>query len=385
MSEAAPKGPLSGITVIDLSRILAGPYCTLMMAELGARVIKVEAPKTGDDARQFGPFVDGKSAYFMSINRGKESISLNLKDDDDRKTFEKLLEIGDVVVENFRPGTMEKLGYGWDTLHDRYPKLVYAAASGFGHSGPDSKRAAYDMVVQGMGGIMSVTGTPGGEPVRVGMSIGDIGAGLYTAIGVLAALRHRDLTGEATKVDVGMFDVQLALVENAVMRYFLTGNAPGPLGARHPTITPFEAFDAKDGHIIIAAGNDNLFNQLCDTIDRQDLKQDPRFSSNPLRTENVDALEAELEKTLTTKTVDAWQVIMDKAGIPAGPINDVGRAISHPQAAARDMIVTAEDPDLGTVKMVGNPIKISGFTETGTRRPAPALDENGADIRRQLG
>ena len=212
------SGPLSGVTVVDLSRILAGPYCTLLMAELGARVIKVETPKTGDDARAYGPFLKGKSAYFMSVNRGKESIALNLKDKGDRAIFEKLLAKADVIVENFRPGTMEKLGYGWEQLHARYPKLIYAAASGFGHSGPDSLRPAYDMVVQGMGGIMSITGNEGQPPARVGMSIGDVGAGLFTAIAVNAAIVHRLKTGEATKVDIAMFDCQLALLENEIGR-----------------------------------------------------------------------------------------------------------------------------------------------------------------------
>lgn len=218
MAAEQTAGPLSGITVVDLSRILAGPYCTLMMAELGARVIKVETPGTGDDARHYGPFVNGKSAYFQSVNRGKQSIALNLKDDGDRATFDKLLEKADVIVENFRPGTMEKLGYGWEDLHAKYPKLIYAAASGFGHSGPDMKRPAYDMVVQGMGGIMSITGHPGSPPTRIGTSIGDIGAGLFTAIGVMSALFSRAMTGEARKVDIGMFDCQVALLENAAMR-----------------------------------------------------------------------------------------------------------------------------------------------------------------------
>ena len=255
----ASKGPLSGIVVVDLSRILAGPYCTLLMAEMGARVIKVEPPKGGDDARAYGPFVNGKSTYFASVNRGKESIALDLKADADRKIFEKLLEKADVIVENFRPGTMEKLGYGWDTLHKNYPKLIYASASGFGHTGPNSKDPAYDMVVQGMGGIMSITGNEGQPPARVGMSIGDVGAGLFTAVAVNAALVHRLKTGESTKVDIAMFDCQLALLENAIMRYTVEGEIPGPLGARHPTITPFQAFATSDGAIIIAAGNDGLF------------------------------------------------------------------------------------------------------------------------------
>jgi CoA:oxalate CoA-transferase len=248
----AQLGPLSGITIVDMSRILAGPYCTLLLAELGARVIKVETPQ-GDDAREYGPFVNGKSTYFASVNRGKESIALDLKTPADREIFERLLDKADALVENFRPGTMERLGYGWDTLHDRYPRLIYAAASGFGHTGPYSKYPSYDMVVQGLGGIMSITGIPDGPLVRVGTSVGDLAGGLYTAIALNAAFLHRERTGEATKVDVALFDCQLALLENAIMRYTTTGEIPGPLGARHPSITPFEALATADGHIIIAA------------------------------------------------------------------------------------------------------------------------------------
>src|SRR5665213_524058 len=259
----AVKGPLSGVSVVDLSRILAGPYCTMLMAEMGARIIKVEPPGQGDDARAYGPFIKGVSRYFASIDRGKESIVLDLKKDEDKRIFEKLLEIADVVVENFRPGTMEKLGYGWEDLHPRYPRLIYAAASGFGHTGPYSRHPAYDMVVQGLGGVMSITGYPGEPPARVGMSIGDIGAGLYTTIAVNAALFHRERSGEATKIDIGMLDCQIALLENAVMRYTVLGEIPGPLGARHPTITPFQALATQGGSIIIAAGNDGLFQKLC--------------------------------------------------------------------------------------------------------------------------
>jgi CoA:oxalate CoA-transferase len=377
-------GPLSGVTVVDLSRILAGPYCTMLMAELGARIIKVETPGTGDDARHYGPFLKGKSAYFMSINRGKESIALDLKKESDRATFEKLLATADVVVENFRPGTMEKLGYGWDSLHKKFPKLIYAAASGFGHSGPDSQRPAYDMVVQGMGGIMSITGQPGGPPMRIGMSIGDIGAGLYTCIGVNSALYHRAQTGEATKVDIGMFDCQLALLENAILRYFLSGKAPGPLGVRHPNIAPFEAFDAADGFIIIAAGNDSLFVKLCAAIGRPELAKEERFKTNDLRLQSMEQLKTELEKVLKTQPVAHWLKVLDAAGIPAGPINNVGQAIESPQAKARNMIVTAEDPVAGTVRLVGNPIKLSGFPDPATRQPAPELDGDRARILKGL-
>src|SRR6266480_7143592 len=296
--DMAQPGPLSGITIIDLSRILAGPYCTLLLAELGARVIKVEPPQQGDDARQYGPFKNGKSAYFASVNRGKESIALDLKAAADREIFERLLDKADAVVENFRPGTMEKLGYGWDALHQRYPRLIYAAASGFGHSGPYSHCPAYDMVVQGLGGIMSITGHPGMPPTRIGTSIGDLAGGLYTAVALNAALLHRERTGEATKVDVALFDCQLALLENAIMRYTSTGEIPGPMGARHPSITPFEAFPTRDGNIIIAAGNDGLFNSLARALDRADLARNPLFQTNPLRNQHQPALKAEIEGVL---------------------------------------------------------------------------------------
>lgn len=246
-----PKGPLTGTTVIDLTRVLAGPYCTMVLSDLGARVIKVERPVVGDDARHIGPFINEKSAYFMSLNRGKESIALDLKTLEDKETFLSLLEGADVLVENYRPGTMEKLGLGWEFLSKKFPNLIYAAASGFGHSGPYSKRPAYDMVVQGMGGIMSLTGHEGSPPTRVGTSVGDITAGLFTAIGISSALYHRAQTGQPQKIDVAMLDCQVALLENAIARYFASGQVPGPLGARHPSITPFQAFKAKDGHLIM--------------------------------------------------------------------------------------------------------------------------------------
>ena len=375
-TKTTPKGPLSGITVIDLSRILAGPYCTLMLAELGARVIKIEAPETGDDARQYGPFVNGKSAYFQSVNRGKESLVLNLKAETDKIIFKKLLAKADIIVENFRPGTMEKLGFGWDTLKQEYPKLIYASASGFGHSGPDMYRPAYDMVVQGMGGIMSVTGHPGSPPTRIGMSIGDIGSGLYATIGIQAALYHRQLTGEATKVDIGMLDCQLALLENAVMRYHVSGTAPGPLGARHPSITPFEAYQTKDGYIIISAGNDALFAKLCDALGKPEWVTDARYTTNDLRNQNVEALKTEMEAVLGTKMTSHWVDSLGDFGIPASPINDIGQASSHPQTIARNMIVSIDDPITGPMKVSGNPIKISGFEDPKTRSPAPNLDEN---------
>ncbi len=380
----AVAGPLTGIVVLDLTRVLAGPYCTMVLADLGARVIKVEAPGAGDDARHFGPFIGGKSAYFMSLNRGKESIALDLKGEADRAVFERLLAQADVLVENFRPGAMERLGYGWEDLHRAHPRLIYAAASGFGHSGPLSRRAAYDMVVQGMGGIMSITGQPGGPPTRVGTSIGDITAGLFTAVGVAAALHFRHATGTGMKIDVAMLDCQIAILENAIARYCATGEVPGPLGARHPSITPFEAFATKDAHIIVAAGNDALFAKLCQTVGRPDLAGNPLFLTNDQRTRHVEALKDEIEDALATRPAAEWLRVLDDAGVPCAPINNVAEALAEPQVLARNMVVGLDDADAGPLKVAGNPIKMSAFPDPATRAAAPALDGDRARILDEL-
>ncbi len=390
MIQAKPSGPLSGITVLDLTRVLAGPYCTMVLADLGARVIKVEPPKKGDDARAIGPFLKGrngveKSAYFLSLNRGKESIALDLKAKAGRRIFEALLAKADILVENYRPGVMEKLGYGWEVLHKNHPKLIYAAASGFGHTGPYRGRAAYDMVVQAMGGIMSVTGQPGGPPVRVGTSIGDITAGLFTAIGIGSALYGRERTGRGRKIDVGMLDCQIAILENAIARYQASGISPGPLGARHPSIAPFAAFRTKDDPVVIAAGNDGLFQKLAESLDIPGMATDERFRSNDLRCRNSDALTLEMEQALAGKSAEDWLAILAKAGIPSGPINNVEQALNDPQILARNMVVRAEDAEVGALKMAGNPIKLSDMEDPATRTPAPDLDQDRRAILKELG
>ncbi|MEN3975587.1 CoA transferase [Emcibacter sp. SYSU 3D8] len=378
-------GPLAGLLVLDLTRVLAGPYCTMVLADLGARVIKVETPGTGDDSRHIGPFIEEKSAYFMSLNRGKESIALDLKAEDDRAIFEDLLARADILVENYRPGVMEKLGYGWDLLHERFPALIYAAASGFGHSGPYRTRPAYDMVVQGMGGIMSITGHPGGPPTRVGSSVGDITAGLFATIGINAALYHRASTGQGMKIDVAMLDCQIAILENAIARYAATGEAPGPLGARHPSITPFAAYQAQDGWIIIAAGNNGLFEKLCGVLGRPELLADPDFASNDMRTQNVDRLAHEMEFTLRHQPVAHWMDLLEQAGVPCGPINNVEQALNDPHVRARNMVVTVDDPVTGPLEIAGNPIKLSAFGDPSTRGPVPDLDGGRAAILAWLG
>jgi len=366
--------PLAGLTVLDLSRVLAGPYCTLILSQLGARIIKVEMPGTGDDSRGFGPFVNGKSLYFSSINYDKQSIALNLKQPADREVFEGLAAMSDVLVENFRPGTMEKLGIGWDTLHPKYPDLIYAAVSGFGDTGPYSRLAAYDMVVQGMGGIMSMNGQPGAPPTRVGVSIGDLTAGLYLTIGVLAALHKRSQGGGAVKVDVAMLDCQIAMLEDALPAYLCAGIVARPLGSKHPEIAPFQVYTSQDSYLVIAAGNDHLFGLLAGALNRPDLLENPNYKTNALRRANVDQLEADMERTLKTRTTKQWLDTLHAAGVPCGPVNTVADVAVDPQVAARDMIVPIPDPVIGNLRVPGNPIKMSGVVGRSTHCPAPAVD-----------
>lgn len=370
-------GPLRDITVVDLTRVLAGPYCTMVLCDLGARVIKVERPGVGDDARHIGPFVDGVSAYFASLNRGKESVALDLHDDTDRARFDELLAGADVLVENFRPGVMARLGYGWEEVHARHPSLVYASVSGFGQTGPYATRPAYDMVVQAMGGIMSITGEAGGVPTRVGTSIGDITAGLFTATGIVTALYHRALTGEGVRVDVGMLDGQVAILENAIARYEATGAVPGPIGNRHPSITPFGAYRAADGWVVVAAGNDAVFERLCRALGAEDLLDDPRFATNERRTEHVDALTERLEQILGQRSVADWLEHLGAADVPCGPVNTVADVLADPHVRARTMVVEVDDPALEGFTVAGNPIKLSGFPDPPTRGPVPRLGEHG--------
>ncbi len=374
-------GPYHGLKVVDLTRVLAGPYCTMMLADLGATVIKVEPPKTGDDARHIGPFIKGKSAYFMSLNRGKHSIALDLKANADRAVFERLLGEADLLVENYRGGTMEKLGYDWPTLHARFPKLIYVAISGFGHTGPYKTKPAYDMVVQGMGGVMSLTGQPGSPPTRVGTSIGDIAAGLFALSSIGATLYHRERTGEAQKIDIAMLDCQVALLENAIARYVATGTPPGPLGSRHPSITPFAAFQTADQPIIIAAGNNGLFAKLCEAVGAPSLATDARFTTNDQRNTNHAAIAQELGQALAANTASHWLGKIEAAGVPCGPINNVAQVLADEHVLSRNMVVTMQDGDIGELKLAGNPMKLSAFSDAKTRPPAQNLDQRGAEIR----
>ena len=377
-------GPLKNLLVLDLTRVLVGPYCTMMLSDLGARVIKVEAPEVGDDSRNFGPFVEEYSAYFMSLNRGKESIALNLKNSDDKKIFDKILAKADILVENFKPGTLEKWGYGWKDICEKYPKLIYASASGFGQTGPLKELPAYDMVVQGMGGLMSVTGQPNSEPTRVGTSIGDITAGLFTTIGINAALYDREKTGKGTFIDVSMLDCQIAILENAIARYLSKNEIPKPMGSRHPSIAPFEAFKTKDSHIIIAAGNDKLFEKLCNVLEMSELFNDEKFNTNSLRSKNIDELKLILEDKLSSKITTDWVRLMEEERIPCGPIYNIKEAVENPQVQSRNMIVKAYHKVIGDFKLAGNPIKMSSYKDETTRGDIPDLDEHREKILKEF-
>jgi len=375
-----PAGPFSGLLVVDLTRVLAGPFCTMLLAELGARVIKVENPNGGDDTRGFVPSWQGKSAYYLSLNRGKESIALKLKDERDRRMLLAMVRAADVVVENFRAGTMDHLGLGYDGLRHENPRLIYASVSGFGHTGPWRSKPAYDMIVQALGGLMSLTGQEGGPPTKAGTSVADLAGGLYTTIGIAAALYQREKTGAGSKVDVAMLDSLLSMLEHGVMRYAATGEVPKPIGNRHPSIAPFELYSAADRPLVIAVGNDSLFQRLCEAIGRPGLAVDSRYRTNQLRTSNADDLKSDLEIVLRTQSAAHWVELLEAAGVPCALVQTVGDAVEMPQIKARNMIVTA-----GGLRMTGNPIKLEGFSDPPTRSPAPDLDADGQRLRGEFG
>lgn len=380
--------PLRDLVVLDLSRVLAGPFCTMLLSDLGARVIKVERPGCGDDAREIGPFVGGESAYFASVNRGKESIALDLTDPKDRPVFEALLTRADVLVENFRPGAMARLGYSFEAVHAINRALVYASVSGFGQSGPDASLPAYDAVVQALGGIMSVTGPEGGPPTRVGTSVADISGGMFAAVGILTCLLERTRTGLGRHVDVAMLDGQVAMLENALARLGATGVAPGPLGGHHSSIAPFGTFQAADGQVVIAAGNDDLFAKCASALGVAQMASDARFASNQLRCSNRPELVSEMENVLRRAPAGEWITALQAAGVPCGEVRDVAQVVADPHVKARNMVVALEgdgDSPLQGLAVAGNPIKLSGVADPPTRPLPPLLDADRAAILSELG
>ncbi|HWP99621.1 MAG TPA: CoA transferase [Vicinamibacterales bacterium] len=384
MTSASAPGPLVGVTVVDVSRVLTGPFCTLLLADMGARVIKVEQPGRGDETRAWGPpFVGGESAYFLSVNRNKESLALDLKHPGASAVVERLLARADVFVENFRPGTAARLKLAYEQLAPRYPRLVYCSISGFGQTGPRRSEPGYDAVVQAEGGLMSITGPEEGPGYRLGVAIADLAAGLYAAFGIVLALVARERSGHGQLVDVGMLDATVSLLTYQAGIHFAGGH-PRALGNRHPTIAPYDTFPAADGEIVIAVGNDDQWRRLCAAAGLEPLAADPRFATNPDRVRRYAELRPLLEAALRPRPREHWLARLREAGVPCGAVRSVAEALADAQLAAREMIVTLAHPTAGAVRTLGVPVKLSR-SPGAVRTPPPLLGEHTDRILAELG
>lgn len=378
------NGVLNGVKVLDLTRVLAGPYCGMLLADMGATVYKIEMPVKGDDSRAFGPFVKGESVYYMNFNRGKEGCTLNLKTPEGKEIFKEMVKKADVVIENYRPGTMEKLGLGYDVLKEVNPGIIYGAVSGFGHTGPYSKRAGYDIIGQAMGGLMSTTGWPGGEPTRTGTPIGDVLGGLSLTIGVLGALVNKQKTGEGEKVDVSLVDSVVSAMTNINMIYLATGKIPERIGNRYESTYPYDSFKTKDGSVIIGAGNDKLFALLCKEMGKPELVSDPRFAAVKDRVANHVAMKEIVESWTKQQTVDEVADRLTAIGVPSCPINTLDRVVVDPQIAGdRDMFPEMDHPVAGKMRLTNNQLKFS-HKKAYPRSPAPVLGQDNAKVYAQL-
>jgi len=372
-------GPLAGLLVADFSRVLAGPFATMMLADLGARVVKVERPDGGDDSRTYGPFVEGRSLYFARVNRGKESVALDLKEPSDLAVARSLALSADVLVENYRPGVMDRLGLGWSALQPVAPRLVYCSISGFGHTGPWRERPAYDAVVQGMSGIMAATGSPDGPPTKPGVPVADLSAGLYAFGAITSALLGRSTHGVGTHLDIAMYDATVSLLEGAALSWLATGQDPGRISNAHFAIAPFDTFACADRDITICAANDALFGVLVTALGVPRLATDPRFATNALRHAERLALKAEMQAVLRSQVSGHWLAVLEAVGVPCGPISSVSEAVGSEQSRVRNMVV-----DAGGLPVPGNPIKASAYDDATQRTAAPALDEHGAAVRAEF-
>lgn len=370
------RGPLSGITVLDLTQFLSGPFCTMIMADLGADILKIERP---DRPRASGPYLHGERIYDLSVNRSKKSMTLNLKSDAGKDIFKKLLISSDVVIENFKPGTMERMGLGYEELKKIRPNLIYAAISGFGYTGPYKNRGALDMVIQGMSGLMSLTGEPNGRPTRCGTSASDIFSGIYMFGAVASALYEREKTGKGQFIDVAMLDSTFSCLENAVINTCIFNKNPERVGNSHPTSVPFQTFQTSDGGIIITCSRDSAFYSLCRAMGRPDMIQDERFAKAEARRLNKELLEDEITRFTSTRTLDECEETLNQFGVPNGRINTLTMICKDPQIAARDMIVKVEHPVAGTYQMAGSPLKFSSLTEA-HYEPAPTLGQHTREI-----
>jgi len=377
-------GLLEGIRVLDVSRVLTGPYCSLMLADLGADVVKIEMPGTGDDTRAWGPpFLGGESAYFLSINRNKKSVTVNLKSPEGRKIVLALAARSDVFLENFAPGVAERLGLGYDDVRAANRRIVYCSISGFGQDGPYRDHPAYDLILQGMGGLQGITGEPGRPPVRIGVAVADIAGGMFAAYAIAAALVHGQRTQEGERLDVSLLDSQLAWLTYMAANYFATGKDPERAGSRHPTIVPYQAFATKDGYLNVAVGNDDIFRRLCDALDRADLARDPRFATNPKRVENRGEIEPLLDALFAERTNAEWMRLLNEHAVPAGPIYGMGDIARDPQVEARGMVLRLDHAKAGTIRAFGPPFK--SLHDRTDHRPPPLLGEHTEEVLVSLG
>jgi formyl-CoA transferase/CoA:oxalate CoA-transferase len=377
--------PLEGIKVLDLSRALAGPYCTMMLADMGAEVIKLEMPGTGDDSRSWGPpFVEGESAYFMSVNRNKKSITLNMKSTKSSEIVTKLIKQSDVLVENFRPGAMDRLGFGYEKVKEMNPRLIYASISGFGQDGPYRMLPGFDQVLQGMGGLMSITGEAGGPPIKVGVAIADISGGMFAAFGIVTALYNREKTGKGQMIDVSLLDSQVAWLTYRAGAYFASGEIPQPVGSGHPVIVPYQAFHAKDVYVNIAVGNDQLWVKFCKAVGLEAVMEDPKFATNAKRVENREEIVKIIGDLIVTKNGEEWLAILNDAGVPCGPIYSVDKIFEDPQVLHRHMVKELDHPKAGPIKVTGIPVKLSD-TPGEITLPPPFLGQHTQEILTELG
>jgi CoA:oxalate CoA-transferase len=374
------KKALEGIRILDLTRALAGPYCTMMLGDMGAEVIKVESPDGGDDSRAWAPpYIGQESAYYLSCNRNKKSMTLNLRSDMAKKILTDLIKASDVLVENFRPGVMKKMGIPYETLKAINPRVIFCSITGFGSRGPDSPKPGFDLIAQGMSGFMSFTGEAGGGPLKVGVAIGDINSGMFAAYGILTALYHRERTGEGQMVETSLFEALVAQLTFQAGRFFATGIPPKPEGNRHPLIAPYESFRCQDGYINIAAGNDNLYAQTMKAIGLPELIQDPRFLNNGIRVKNREALTALMEEKTGTIQVKGLQKKLDEAGVPNGPIWSLDQTLASEQAQAVEMVREVLHPTCGKIKVTGVPVKLSQ-TPGRVELPPPTLGQHTEEI-----
>ncbi len=385
MDTPTAPGPLAGVRVLDLTRALSGPFATMILGDLGAEVIKLEDPRRGDDTRSWGPpFQGGEASYFLSANRNKRSVAVDLKAPEGRLLAQQLAAASDIVIENFRPGTAARLGLGYAELSEQNPGLIYASISGYGQTGPDSALPGYDAIAQALSGVMSITGEADGEPVRASPSLADVGAGMWAVIGITSALHARSATGRGQLVDISLLDGQISWLTYAASRYFATGETPVRHGSAHESLVPYQVFPTADDPLMVAVGSEGLWRRFTAAVGLDELTDDPRYATSPDRLHHQDTLIPRITQTLAARGCKEWTAVLAAAGVPAGPVNTIPAALAHPQVIARDMVVEMEHPAAGPIKVLGSPLKLSAQPAS-IRRPPPTLGQHTDEILAEAG